>query len=264
MKRRTFLPAAAAASAGAAGLSAAQGGAAASRHIIELRRYQLRTNADNQNQRLSEFLGKVYFPAIQRAGAATTSAFGSVIAEQSPFVMTAVSYPSMAAYAQAHEKIAMDAEYAKASDTYFKTPGLAFMRIENSLLRGFRTMPSVEVPSNEGRTAPRVFELRVYESNNPETLARKIKMFDEGEIDIFRRTGLQPVFFGETIVGRNMPNLTYLLAFDDLAAREKNWRTFVSHPDWKKLAATPGYADAEIVSNISNAILRPLAFSAIR
>ncbi|MDX2149679.1 MAG: NIPSNAP family protein [Bryobacteraceae bacterium] len=262
MKRRTFLPAAAAATAAAAASSAQTG--AGSRHIIELRRYQLRNNADNQNQRLSEFLSKVYFPAIQRAGAATTSAFGSVIAEQSPFLMTAVSYPSMAAYAQAHEKIATDADYGKASDAFFKSPGLAFMRIENSLLRGFRTMPAVELPATEGRTAPRIFELRVYESNNPETLARKIRMFDEGEIDIFRKTGLQPVFFGETVVGRNMPNLTYLLAFDDLAAREKNWRTFVTHPEWKKLASTPGYADAEIVSNISNAILRPLPFSAIR
>ncbi len=91
-----------------------------------------------------------------------------------------------------------------------------------------------------------------------------MKMFDDGEIAIFRRTGLLPVFFGETIVGRNMPNLTYMVAFDDLAARENNWRTFANDPEWLKLRATPGLSDAEIVSNISNYLVRPTPFSDIR
>jgi hypothetical protein len=89
-------------------------------------------------------------------------------------------------------------------------------------------------------------------------------MFNEGEIAIFRRCGILPVFFGETVIGRNMPNLTYMVAFDDLAARERAWRAFGGDPEWKKLRAMPGYADSEIVSNISNAILRPLPFSPIR
>jgi hypothetical protein len=87
---------------------------------------------------------------------------------------------------------------------------------------------------------------------------------DDGEIDIFRRCGMLPVFFGETIAGADMPNLTYMLAFENLAAREKAWRTFGSHPDWQKLRSRPELSDALLVSNISNAILRPLAFSSIR
>ena len=61
-----------------------------------------------------------------------------------------------------------------------------------------------------------------------------------------------------------MPNLTYMLAYDDLAARDKNWKVFGSSPEWMKLRATPGFADAEIVSNISNVFLSPLPFSPIR
>jgi hypothetical protein len=48
-----------------------------------------------------------------------------------------------------------------------------------------------------------------------------------------------------------------------MAAREKNWRTFVSDPEWKKLSTTPGYTDPEIVCNISNLFLRPTAYSQI-
>ena len=111
---------------------------------------------------------------------------------------------------------------------------------------------------------PRIFELRTYESNNIDTLKRKAGMFNDGEIAIFRRLNMLPVFFGETIVGRKMPNLTYMLAFDDLAAREKSWKAFGSDPEWQKMRAQPGLSDPEIVSNISNSIVQPLPLSEIR
>jgi hypothetical protein len=61
-----------------------------------------------------------------------------------------------------------------------------------------------------------------------------------------------------------MPCLTYMLSYDDLAARDRLWKAFGSDPEWQKLRATPGLSDAEIVSNINNTILRPLPFSTIR
>jgi len=41
-----------------------------------------------------------------------------------------------------------------------------------------------------------------------------------------RRTGLNPVLFGETIIGQNQPNLTYMLAFKDMADRDQRWQVF--------------------------------------
>ena len=75
---------------------------------------------------------------------------------------------------------------------------------------------------------------------------------------------MTPVFFGETIVGPKMPNLTYMLAFDSLAAREKRWAAFSKDPEWRKMRSQPGVSDAGIVCNISNCILRPLPASDIR
>jgi hypothetical protein len=125
-------------------------------------------------------------------------------------------------------------------------------------------MPAVQPPPSDAKRPPRIFELRTYESNNGTTLARKIRMFNEGEAAIFKRLGMQPVFFGETIVGSKMPSLTYMLSYDDLAARDRLWKEFGADPEWQKLRSKPGYSDAEIVSNISNQILRPLPFSEIR
>ena len=124
-------------------------------------------------------------------------------------------------------------------------------------------MPKLEVPTGAYAGASRVFELRTYESHSKKANKKKIEMFNEGEIAIFRRAGLQPVFFGETLIGTRMPNLTYMLVYEDMAARDKHWSAFGADPEWKKLSSTPGYTDPEIVSNISNLFLRPAAYSQI-
>ena len=87
-------------------------------------------------------------------------------------------------------------------------------------------------------------------------------MFEKGgEIAIFRRVGLHPVFFARNVIGSNLPSLTYMLVFADMAAREKSWAAFREDPEWVKLRATPGYANADIVSGIDASLLRPTDFS---
>lgn len=259
MNRRNFLTAAA-----AAGLAPLAAPGAAKSAFFQLQYVRLRNSPAGQMQRTSDFLAKGLLPAAQRAGIGPIGFFSGLIAEDSPFILVVASYPSLAAMESLMEKLAGDKEYQEAREAFNAPPEPAYVRIEGSLLRAFDGMPSIEVPPSDPKRPARIFELRVYESNNGSTLRRKIKMFEEAEIAIFRRCGILPVFFAETIIGPKMPNLAYLVAFDDLAAREKAWRTFGSDPEWKKLRARPDLADAEIVSNISNAILRPLPFSPIR
>jgi hypothetical protein len=54
-----------------------------------------------------------------------------------------------------------------------------------------------------------------------------------------------------------------MLVFDDMAARDKNWGQFGGHPDWKKLSTTPGYTNAEILTNITSVFLRPTGYSQV-
>ena len=259
MDRRNFLTA----SAGAA-LAAPELLALGDNAIIEMRQVRMRNSADNQVQRNMDFAGKHLFPAMERAGAGPMGFFSSVIAADGPYMLAVFSYPSLSAMEVTYRKLRADKEFQKGLAAHNSLPGLNFVRMEGSLLHAFDSIPNIEVPPQDGKRPPRIFELRTYESNNSRTLRRKVKMFNDVEIAIFRRCGILPVFFGETVIGRNMPNLTYMVAFDDLAARERAWRAFSGDPEWKKLRAMPEYADAEIVSNISNAILRPLPFSPIR
>jgi hypothetical protein len=260
MDRRQFLVAAAG---GYLGMAVPAGAAESKRSIIEMRRFKLRNNQEAMTQRTNDYIAKTYVPALNRAGVSPVGVFGSLIGPDSPFVLTVAQFPTVAAWEESAAKLASDAEFTKSNEAYLNG-ALQYVRMEVTLLRGFPSMPLIEVPKPLSGGKTRIFEIRTYESNNPKTLARKIRMFDEGEIDLFRKAGMAPVFFGETIVGRNMPNLTYMVGYDDLAAREKTWSTFVSHPEWKKMLAQPGVSDAEIVSNISNSIVRPTASSAIR
>ncbi len=251
--------------AGGVALASASAYAAASKPmILQLTKLRLRNSADNQRVRCSDFLGKTFLPAAQRAGIGPVGFFSSMVAPDTPYLLVLASYASLAEMDTATAKLMADSEYAKGLEAFNAHPGLNYERMERSLLRAFDAMPSVEVPPGDAKRPGRVFELRTYESNNSSSLKKKIKMFADGEIAIFRKSGLLPVFFGETIVGTNMPNLTYMLAYDDLATREKNWKVFGSSPEWQKLRATPGFGDAEIVSNISNVFLSPLPFSPIR
>jgi len=228
---------------------------------FELRYIRMRTGA--QTGRTSDFLSKYYLPCAERLNIGPIGCFSAMIGEESPFFLVVTSYPSAAAFAAGQERMASDKDFQKGFDEYNSMEELSYIRMENALLRAFDSVPAIAIQP-AGERPLRVFELRTYESNNLKAAARKIKMFNDGEAAIFQRLGMAPVFFGETVVGRNLPNLTYMLSFDSMSARDKLWGAFGSDPEWQKLRAQPGYSDPEIVSNISNTILRPLAFSPIR
>jgi hypothetical protein len=258
MTRRKFVPAL------AAGASLAASAEEKSRSIYEVRTIRLRNTTENQRARLTDFLEHAVVPAFARAGIGPCAYFASMIAEETPSIMAIASYPSLAAMEQQRAKVSADAEYQKALLAYNSRPGLNYERIDSFLGRAFSSVPEMILPNDTAGRPGRVFELRRYESNNATTLARKIKMFASGEIAIFERLGMRPVFFAETIAGAGMPNLVYMLSYDDLASREKLWKAFGADPEWQKLRSTPGLSDAEIVSNISVSLFQPLAFSLVR
>jgi NIPSNAP len=135
-----------------------------------------------------------------------------------------------------------------------------YQRIDSSLLAAIPGMPRLDKPDP---SKPRLFNLRVYESHNERAAAKKVEMFDTGELAIFRRVGLAPVFFASAVVGAGMPNLTYLLVFPGEAGRKAAWDKFRADPEWLKVKAVPEYADKEIVSKITNRVLTPAAYSEV-
>ena len=255
MNRRAFV------TTSAAGLSAAAAENSLQNTVYGLLYFYMRSGS--QVERTTAYLRDVYLPAAKRHGI-TAGFFSPVVGERSPYILSLAAYPSWAGIEKLHFAFADDKDFQKGWDAYNVIGDPAYERMEGILLYAVDKFPTIDVPPTDGRKAARIFELRNYECPSEKALARKIKMFEDGEAGIFKRLGMAPVLFGRNISGPRLPCLTYMLSYDDLAARDRLWKAFGSDPEWQKLRATPGLSDAEIVSNINNTILRPLPFSAIR
>lgn len=231
------------------------------RQYIELRRYQLLPGA--KQRAFSTFIGEVAIPAMNRAGVVRVGAFTVVYGENAPSLLLVLAHQTLDSVVSLRERLASDPVYARAGAAILEAPmsDPAFVRVESTLLRAIDAMPTLEPSAGAGTTTPRIFELRTYQSHSNRAALNKLKMFNAGEVPIFRRTGLTPVFFGETVVGPNMPSLTYMLTFADMPARDAAWSAFGKDPEWKALSADPQYRDN--VSAISDIILRPTEHSQI-
>ena len=200
-------------------------------------------------------------PAYNRAGVEKVGVFNVSAGPDSPTLYVLLTHKSLDSVAAAADRLAADEEYQKAGAEFLNATSTdpSYIRVESSLMAAFHGMPKLDVPAMKSR----LFELRTYESHSKKANRKKIEMFERWEISIFRRTGLQPVFFGETLIGTRLPNLTYMLVFENQEAHDKGWASFIADPEWKEVRSKPGFTDAEVVCNISNVFLRPAAYSQI-
>src|SRR5438105_5461575 len=267
MKRREFLKSslAAASVAGPSSIlnAAEEQSGRTAREFYELRLYHLRRGA--KQKLFDDFYREAALPAMNRAGIGPVGVFNVAYGPDNPTMYVLIPHKTIESFGTALDRVRSDADYQKAGTGFINAPATdpSYVRVESSLMVAFVGMPELEVPAAAKANQPRIFELRTYESHSKKANKKKIEMFNNGEIVIFRRTGLQPVFFGETLIGPKMQNLTYMLVFANIAARDQSWGAFASDPEWKKLSTTPGYTDVEIVTNISNVFLRPTAYSQI-
>lgn len=269
MKRRQFLTTSAAVGLGL-GLasveqSAAQGGRGRRKQLIELRVYHFADPA--KLAAFDQVLKTAIVPAANRIGITPIGTFKLLAADNPGMDQDSndlyVLIPHKGAETLAGmleelvEGLELDAEAAKVLNAPKSDP--AYVRYESSLFLAFDQAPQVEVPT---RSESRLMQLRIYESHNTERALKKIEMFNTGgELAVFRECGMHPVFFGQALVGSKLPNLTYMLAFDDAEAQKAGWDKFRDHPDWKRLSGDPAYADT--VTDITNLVLRPTPASQI-
>lgn len=235
----------------------------AAREFYELRRVHLRRGP--RQKMFDDYLKDAYLPALGRQGVGPVGVFYVTLGPESPSVWILTPFKSLDQFAGLSGKLRVDEEYKKAAAEVRSLPASdpAYLRNESWLLGSIGSVPRLEVPAQTKAGKGRIFELRTYESHSKGANWKKIEMFDIGETALFRKAGLAPVFFGEALAGSRLPNLTYMLVFDDMAARDLAWRTFGGDPEWKKLSSTPGYTDPEIVTDISNQLLRPASYSQI-
>lgn len=254
MKRRQFLAAASLAGAGLmAGADAKESG---KQEYLEMRKYQ--PLLGSKKRELDDFMRTVGIPAMNRVGIGTVGAFTPKYGENGPSLYLLMVHKTLESVMTADRRLLEDSEFRKSEFANASLSDPGYVRYESSLMIAFKDLPKLQVPEKKKR----LFELRTYESHSIKAAKKKIEMFNEGgEIAIFKKTGLTPVFFGESIIGPKLPNLIYMLVFEDLTDRDKRWGVFGSSAGWKNLRSKPEYKDT--VSNITDVILQPKGYSQI-
>jgi hypothetical protein len=259
LERRDFVTSALAVAGVALSGRGVQAQTQAKQEFYQLRKYELRTGP--QLSLTQSYFEHALMPALNRMQITPVGAFKLDIGPETPVYYLLIPSTSAETLATLDLRLAEDAEFVKTAAPFWTAPAAtpAFVRVESSLMAAFAGWPKLVAP----KAGKRIFQLRTYESPSYAGHAVKVKMFNEAEIGIFTRTGLTPVFFGDNLVGSRLPSLTYMLTFADVAELNAKWSIFVADPAWKEISHRPEYADAEVVSNISNLYLSPLDCSQI-
>jgi hypothetical protein len=268
MQRRAFLTSSLAAAALSAAppansQSASSAPTAKGRLYYELRRYQFSNGP--QKKLCDDFFQSALIPAANRLGITPVGAFNLAIGPETPTIYVLLPSPSPETVVNLEARLAQDPEYMKTGAAFLNAPATApaFNRLESSLMIAFEKIPSLTLPASTAKNESRVFELRTYQSPSDQDHKRKIEMMQSGEEAIFANAGFSQVFYGDTLIGPRLPNLTYMLSYESVAVRDKVWSAFANAPDWKALQAQPRYAFESIVSSITNVILTPTPYSQI-
>ena len=253
MKRRKFIQSTVVAAAVPLTFATSQklGGQESAKEFYELRTYEMKFGG-NQNL-LIDYLNNTLQPALKRIGVNHFMLFREWSNSDPANLWVLISYPDSAVFLQS-QNLQADVDYSAAAEAYHALPPdkAIFNRYSSSFLLAFDGLPKMMNPV-EGAS---LFELRTYEGYSEDAVRRKIKMFNQEEIQLFLKTNLHPVFFGEMIIGPYRPCLTYMLNFKDMAEHDASWNDFVSHPEWNAMKAKAEYANT--VSNIRKLFLKPV------
>lgn len=265
MERRDFIKTAVTASAATAlapvTSTAAERKAPAGREYYELRAYRLKSGSSTAP--LDAYLEKAFIPALNAQSVPFVGVLTEPEAKDGLAVWVLIPYTSLTTMLRVTAAMNMDPTVLKAGADYLnvKKDQPAFDRVDSWLHLAFMGMQKLQVPAGAETKQPRIFEMRTYESFSEVTALKKVDMFNNGEIDVMKDVGLAPVFYGQGLVGSNLPHLTYMLSGTDRASYDKNWKAFQNHPNWIKMKADPQYADT--VSKITSRFLVPTRYSQI-
>jgi len=210
--------------------------------------YELRiytTKSEAQQHLVGDYWQKAAVPAYNRLGIATVGVFTELQDSPTNNIYVLIPFENPGDYAAVPGKLAVDAAYQAAAAAYLDTPKSdpAYSRFESSLLVAFDGMKKLAVPPSAAGRKPWIFELRIYQSHSESKGINKVQMFNAGEIPLMQEVGLSPVFFGQTVVGTQMPNLVYMVSGENQDAHKVHWKGFFDAPVWKKLSGDPQYKD---------------------
>jgi hypothetical protein len=107
-----------------------------------------------------------------------------------------------------------------------------------------------------------IHELRIYHAM-PGRLPDLMSRFEKITLRLWEKHGIKQVGFWTVGIGDSNQDLIYMLEWASLADREARWSAFAADPEWLE-ARRQTEANGPLLSSLSNSILQPTKFSALR
>ena len=215
----------------------------------------------DQGARITQFLTSL-LPMLTR-NIKTVGVFTAVMAPRTQTTMVLTGYASFDEMTSVARQVESDSGYRKAHEEFERGAEPPYDSLQRVLLQATDFSPEV-APLAEKPKSPRYFELRVYHAPTVRQLGMVHERFAGPEIKIFHRSGVHPILYGDTLIGPDMPNLTYLIPFATLADREKAWDAFGADPEWVKVRADSVARGGQIVNYNNISLWRAAAYSPIQ
>lgn len=215
----------------------------------------------DQTNRLTDFLTAT--APILAKHVHPVGVFSAVLAPHVQTMLVLTGYSGIEEMETAARAVSEDPAYRKAHGELEKNPEGSYDTLQRVLLQATDFSPEV-MPLAEQPKNPRYFELRVYHSPTGRQLGLVHERFAKSEIAIFHRSGLHPILYADTIIGPEMPNLTYIIPFATLGDREKAWDAFNAVPEWVKVRTESVARGGQIVNFNNISLWRAAAFSPLQ
>jgi len=215
-----------------------------------------------QGTRIHEFFSKGLLPALDRIHPGPKIFLEAIAAPHMPLVTAIIGVESVGQIWELQKQLLADKDFGHAFEQW-EAGDEPYVTSSTTLLEATAYSPEI-VPPEKPPAAPRIFEMRIYHSPTARQRRALDTRFSGAEINIFHRSGVHPVFYSSTVFGANKPNLTYLIPFESLAAREKAWNTFGADEEWIKVRKESVERDGQITAVIDLSLHHAMAYSPIR
>ncbi|MCZ2074394.1 MAG: NIPSNAP family protein [Bryobacteraceae bacterium] len=222
--------------------------------------YYLRNGS--QVARMHDFLRSVA-PVLKEIHAGPAIFLEALVAPHMPQIATIAGFQSLQEWETARRKGSRHEAFLKALRTLESGEEAPYEHFSETLLEATDYSPEIAVPESPPATQ-RIFELRVYHSPTFRQLRALHERFAGPEIRIFNRVGVHPILYTSGLTGQNLPNLTYLIPFENLAAREKAWQAFSADPEWVKVRRESIERSGQISSVMNISLYKAADYSPIR
>ena len=226
-----------------------------------LENYYLKSGT--QPERIHAFMRDALLPALNQVHRGPKLFLEALVAPHRPQLAFLAGVGSIDQLFSMIEALWRQEDFRKAVDAWEAHPEPPCEHNAASLLEAAEYSPEIAPLSPPPKT-PRIFELRVYHSPTGRRLRAAHELLADMEARVFHRCGLDPLLYASTFFGVNRPNITYLIPFENLAAREKAWTTFAADPDWIKARKESLAQHGEAITVMDISLFRATPYSPIR